>query len=212
MTLVLITISVLFSILLLLIAEYSRLRQLRYFFKPLTLLLIFAIVWLAPHPVSAHYRQFILIGLGFSLFGDAFLLFPNRWFLPGLFSFLITHICYITAFTEDLSGDVSLLLIVILSTSAILFTGATWKHLGPVRVPVIVYAVILLVMVGSSAERYIQVSSPGALSGLLGAILFLISDGMLAVNRFIKPFRAAQAVILSTYFIAQWLIALSVRG
>lgn len=200
------------SLLLLLVSEYFGPRRFRYIFKPLTLLLIFAIVWLAPHPVSAHYRQFILIGLGFSLFGDTFLLFPNRWFLPGLFSFLITHICYITAFAKDLSGDVSLLLIVILSAAAILFTGATWKHLGSVRVPVIVYAVVLLVMVGSAAELNIQVSNPGALIGLGGAVLFLISDGILAVNRFIKPFRAAQAVILSTYFTAQWLIALSVRG
>ncbi|HIC51136.1 MAG TPA: lysoplasmalogenase, partial [Candidatus Marinimicrobia bacterium] len=46
--------------------------------------------------------------------------------------------------------------------------------------------------------------------GLCGAVLFLISDGLLAINRFMRPFRVAQAVILTTYFTAQWLIALSV--
>jgi len=69
-----------------------------------------------------------------------------------------------------------------------------------------------MVMVGSAAERYIQVGSTSSLLGLCGAVLFLISDGILAVNRFLRPFRAAQAIILSTYFVAQWLIALSVRG
>jgi uncharacterized membrane protein YhhN len=67
-------------------------------------------------------------------------------------------------------------------------------------------------MVGSAAERYIHVDSPGSLWGLEGAVLFLISDGVLAINRFMRSFRAAQAVILTTYFTAQWLIALSVQG
>lgn len=185
-------------------------KWLRYFFKPLTLLLIIAIVWLAPHPISAHYRQFVIIGLGLSLIGDTFLLFPNRWFLQGLFSFLCAHICYIISFTGDLGSDFSLLPIVILVLVAILFTGTAWRHLGSVRFPVIVYTILILVMVWVAAERYIQVGSPSSLFGLCGAVLFLISDGLLAINRFMRPFRVAQAVILTTYFTAQWLIALSV--
>jgi len=65
-------------------------------------------------------------------------------------------------------------------------------------------------MVWVAAERYIQVGSPSSLFGLCGPVLFLISDGLLAINRFMRPFRVAQAVILTTYFTAQWLIALSV--
>jgi uncharacterized membrane protein YhhN len=44
---------------------------------------------------------------------------------------------------------------------------------------------------------------------MIGAILFLVSDSVLAINRFAKPFRAAEALLLTTYFAAQTLIALS---
>jgi uncharacterized membrane protein YhhN len=43
-----------------------------------------------------------------------------------------------------------------------------------------------------------------------GALLFMLSDGMLAVDRFRRPFRWSRLAVLSTYFAAQWLIALSV--
>ena len=212
MTPTIFTFLALSSLLLLLITEYIGPRWLRYIFKPLTLLIIIALVWFTPHSISAHYRQFILIGLGFSLIGDAFLLFPKRWFLAGLFSFMLTHVFYITAFTEGLSNDVSISLIIIFTAIILLFSLISWKHLGSFRIPVTIYAGVIMVMVGSAAERYIQVGSTSSLLGLCGAVLFLISDGILAVNRFLRPFRAAKAIILSTYFVAQWLIALSVRG
>jgi uncharacterized membrane protein YhhN len=49
----------------------------------------------------------------------------------------------------------------------------------------------------------------GSLLAMMGAILFILSDSALAVDRFKGRFRGAQALILSTYFTAQWLIALS---
>ncbi|MCB0300999.1 MAG: lysoplasmalogenase, partial [Calditrichaeota bacterium] len=61
-----------------------------------------------------------------------------------------------------------------------------------------------------AAARWDQLQSPAALWGMIGAILFVISDTSLAFNRFVKRFRNAQLLILSTYFIAQYLIARSV--
>lgn len=45
-----------------------------------------------------------------------------------------------------------------------------------------------------------------------GATLFMVSDAVLALNRFRTPFRLAQAAIMSTYVAAQLLIALSISG
>jgi uncharacterized membrane protein YhhN len=50
----------------------------------------------------------------------------------------------------------------------------------------------------------------GALSAALGALLFVASDSLLAFNRFVGKFAAASALVLGTYYAAQWLIALSV--
>jgi len=55
-------------------------------------------------------------------------------------------------------------------------------------------------------------SDASALTALAGACLFLASDSMLAVDRFRLPFRAAEPIVFATYWAAQLLIALSVRG
>jgi alkenylglycerophosphocholine/alkenylglycerophosphoethanolamine hydrolase len=56
----------------------------------------------------------------------------------------------------------------------------------------------------------VLVGEEKALLALLGATLFVLSDSALAINRFVRPFKAVHAVVLSTYYAAQWLIALSV--
>ena len=76
-------------------------------------------------------------------------------------------------------------------------------------VPVLIYMLVILVMAWRAIEYARQYPSPGPLAAALGALLFVISDSALALNRFARPFRAAQALVLGTYFLAQWLIALS---
>jgi hypothetical protein len=76
-------------------------------------------------------------------------------------------------------------------------------------------------------EKIISVRVKGDKSVLQQSVIFMLtvpvpcgdwkeqycfSDGVLAINRFMRSFRAAQAVILATYFTEQWLIALSVQG
>ncbi len=76
--------------------------------------------------------------------------------------------------------------------------------------PVVVYMVVILVMAWQAWERWHQTGQSAALLAFLGAVLFLISDSALAVNRFRGGYKSAQALTLSTYFAAQWLIARSV--
>ena len=82
-------------------------------------------------------------------------------------------------------------------------------HLGPLLVPVLAYMLVILAMAWRAIEYAREYPAPGSLAAAFGALLFVISDSALALNRFARPFRAAQALVLGTYFVAQWLIALS---
>jgi len=76
--------------------------------------------------------------------------------------------------------------------------------------PVLVYELVIVMMAWRAVERWAQIGDTGALLALAGAILFVISDSVWATNRFVRRYKIAQALILSSYFCAQWLIALSV--
>jgi uncharacterized membrane protein YhhN len=76
---------------------------------------------------------------------------------------------------------------------------------------VILYVAAMTITAWLSAERYIQMKEFHSLSAYSGAVLFLISDSAWAVNYFVRKRRFTQLLILSTYFVAQWLIAVSVH-
>src|SRR5512136_1237152 len=79
-------------------AKYSGPAWCVYVFKPLTTILIILTACMADVSFSLPYQRFILSGLLFSLAGDVFLMLPEDRFIPGLVSFLIAHVFYITAF------------------------------------------------------------------------------------------------------------------
>ena len=68
---------------------------------------------------------------------------------------------------------------------------------------------VMLLMGWAAASRFLLTGQLGSLFAFAGAILFIVSDSTLAIDRFKGHFRSAQLLILTTYFIAQWLIALS---
>ena len=77
--------------------------------------------------------------------------------------------------------------------------------------PVLAYIIVILFMGWRAWERWKQTGERLALLAFFGAILFIISDSVLAVNRFREHFETARALTLSTYFTAQWLIAFSIK-
>ncbi len=68
---------------------------------------------------------------------------------------------------------------------------------------------VILIMSGLAWERHLQLELPQTLFAACGAILFLISDALLAWNRFRMKFKSAQFLILGTYYVAQWALAMS---
>lgn len=192
-------------------AESTGSRRGVYVFKPLTTALILLLALLAPEPTSPFYQGAIVLGLAFSLGGDVLLMLPRDRFLAGLTSFLVAHLCYFAAFASQTGFALSLWLLLpflLLGLTLLLFL---WPFVGAsLRLPVVLYALVIVVMAWQAFVYWQVDASTEALLACLGAFLFVISDAVLAINRFAVPFRGAHFIIMSTYYAAQWMMALSV--
>ncbi len=192
-------------------AEYKGPPLHIYIFKPLTTSLIILIVIVEKNTVSPIYQYLILLGLLFSLSGDVFLMLPSDQFIGGLVSFLIAHLFYIAAFVNDAQTAVGWVLIPLLIYGGIIYFYLS-PHVGKLKIPVVVYMLAILAMAWQAWSRWLVQNNTGALLALVGAILFVISDSVLALNRFRRPFKLARLLTMGTYYSAQWFIALSVIG
>lgn len=190
-------------------AVNQNLRLALYVFKPLTVAFIILIALQAKYPVSPFYRRAIIIGLLFSLVGDIFLMLPRDSFVQGLISFLVAHLFYIAAFAHESGWAFSLWSAIPLLIYGLLMYGMVSPYLGSLRVPVMLYMLVILTMGCVALSRWMMAAQEGSSLAASGALFFIASDSLLAVDRFRGRFRNSQLLILSTYFIAQWLIALS---
>lgn len=177
-----------------------------YLFKPLATTAILLIAALTPESVGPFYQMAIVAGLGLSLLGDICLMFPGeRWFVAGLVSFLLAHLAYIAGFvTRWQAGWMAILWLIGYVVAGVVMSRLILPHTGRLRGPVAVYVLTILTMAWLGA-------GVSAMAGV-GAALFVVSDGLLAYDRFVRPLPHARLFVLTTYWLAQWLIALSVRG
>jgi uncharacterized membrane protein YhhN len=185
-------------------------RRLFHVSKPLTTVLIITVALIARTPVPAAYKTLILAGLLCSLLGDIALMFPEKWFKAGLVSFLAAHVFYILAFKPGPGRPLSAGMLVPFIIFGLLMFRILAPSLGPLKFPVLVYMAAITVMAGLAAGRFVDGGGTRPLLAFAGAVLFLISDSVLAYDRFAKKIGPAQAIILGTYFPAQLLIALSI--
>lgn len=191
------------------ITIYAKTREnilLQYIFKPLTMSAIIFLAVLNFFSPPAFYQKMTFVGLIFSTVGDIFLIDSNRRFLQGLTSFLLAHICFIIAFysTPNLPSLIFYL------AYFLFFLSILWKFLGNLKIPVVIYSIALTLMSWFAMGRYFELNDYKSLFAFLGSVSFIASDSLLAFKKFKLPFRFAEVLILSTYFFAQWLIALSI--
>lgn len=190
--------------------DRKGLRRLFYLFKPLTMVLIIVIGAIAGTPVPAAYKIFILAGLLCSLAGDVFLMFPDKLFKASLVAFLTAHVFYILAFKPGPGRPVSVGILLPFMIFGLLMFRTLAPSLGALKLPVLIYIAAITVMAWLAASRFIYEGGTRPLFAFAGAVLFLVSDSVLAYDRFAKEIGPAQIIILGTYFPAQLLIALSV--
>jgi uncharacterized membrane protein YhhN len=195
-------------------AEYKGRKDWVHVAKPLSTLLVILVAALAlTRPgVDGAYTAWILVGLAWSMVGDVALMFPSqRAFLIGLAAFLVAHVVYTLVFAiysgfqpADLATG-AILLVIAAAVYRYLLPG-----LGRMKVPVAVYILIICLMVNRAVSTLFgDVFSPAAAWLVAaGAFLFWISDLMLGINRFRRPF-SWNRISLAFYFGGQLLIALS---
>ena len=153
-------------------------------------------------------------GLAVSSLGDFFLGLPqigplhkDGLFMFGLSSFLVAHLCYIAFFAWRASVHraphparlAGIALIVVIIASMLAFIGS---RLGPMLVPVLLYASVIGVM-GVTA----MLAKLGNSLAAIGALLFIASDAMLAIGKFREPFPAGDQLVWIAYYAGQFLMA-----
>lgn len=170
------------------------------------------------------YRKFptqniLLAGLLLSWLGDVILLFTDLgeiYFILGLVFFLIAHIVYCVLFNKQkrirkrqnkplfIFGSILIALYLIGMVSVLM------PHLGELEIPVSVYASVISVMLLFAFNGFLVWEKPGNQLVFLGAFFFIVSDSILAVNKFYAPIPKSSFFIMLTYLLAQYLIVVGI--
>lgn len=156
--------------------------------------------------------RFTLLALVLSLLGDIFLLFDQiseLYFILGLGSFLMGHVCYAYCFYLQRSSKNGLdfwIMTLLLSCYGAAIYFLLYSHLGNIKIPVALYIVAILIMIIMAYSRKIKVSGSSFLLVFIGALSFIISDSLLAINKFLMPLTYSNFLVMGTYALAQFLI------
>jgi len=175
----------------------------------MTMVLIITMAIIRGLHVFSSYKYFIISALLFSLIGDTLLMEPFDKFVKGLFAFLAAHLIFIFAFIQNVDAFHFSVLIPILTFAVIIYC-VLYKKLDRMRIPVVVYVIIISIMGWAAVNRYLNFLDSKSLYVFAGGLLFFFSDSIHAINRFLKQFRPAEVIILGSYFSAQLLFALSI--
>jgi uncharacterized membrane protein YhhN len=175
--------------------------------KPLTTLLIMAYAWPrgASEPLQ---RRLVRSGLSLSLLGDIALLWPTQGFLPGLIAFLLAHLVYIAAFCVPVRLAARPLVFVAYGVVAAVILSQLWIGVPvALRAPVVAYVLCLATMASQAGVWWRSAGTVLARHAGLGGLLFMVSDTLLAINKFAVPLPLSSLWILASYWLAQWCIA-----
>ncbi len=182
--------------------------------KPFLLPILFIAVYFSE---SFRTKKILITALIFSWIGDVILLFADKgeiYFILGLVAFLISHLFYIVLFNKQtrsksisnkLSFGAGIGLILIYFSVMI---GTLGPKLGPLTLPVVIYAVVISTMLYFALKGSYQWNAIPYNSVLIGAVFFISSDSILAFNKFYQPIPIPQAsfLIMITYLLAQYSI------
>lgn len=195
-----------------LVAVFTGYEMYRYATKPLLMPLLIGYVLTSPVPLTIFIKKGILPALLFSWVGDGLLMLEARnglFFISGLVAFLWAHIFYILAFTQilrqkKLRPNRRYLLPVSLYYIALMIL--LYPHLGSMKYPVMLYGWIISLMLLRTLQLSGLRNKKTALTIITGAALFIVSDSLLALNKFYQPYPYAGIGVMLTYGIAQFLI------
>jgi alkenylglycerophosphocholine/alkenylglycerophosphoethanolamine hydrolase len=186
-------------------------KKVEYIAKPATLALLF--LWLVV--VSRLQGALLWFGLGvlLSLAGDIFLMFSDRWFIPGLFAFLLAQLMYIVGFNSPLPQVAPMwtlgLAIVLALTSALVLrnvtAGLATKGLRRLIAPVLLYGMVTTLMLLSAMLTIFRLewNIGSSFLATFGAVFFYFSDVVLAWNKYVAPVKNGRMINIVAYHLGQ---------
>jgi uncharacterized membrane protein YhhN len=185
---------------------------LQYISKPLIIPALIGYFLSQTGSVASSLKRWIIAALFFSWGGDVLLMFQPKdeiFFLLGLSSFLLAHIFYIIFFhhvrvREGIKSNPWLLLVV----TVYYITLIVWlsPYLGEMKLPVRIYGIVISFMFMLAMHMLFIKNKRAGQWIMTGALLFVMSDSVLAINKFYQPFELAGVLIMLTYGFAQLFI------
>ncbi|SHG23322.1 lysoplasmalogenase [Flavobacterium defluvii] len=160
-------------------------------------------------------KKILLTALIFSWIGDVILLFAEIaeiYFILGLVSFLISHIFYCILFNRQFKEKnkrntiIFLIGSILIAVYLIGMLSVLLPSLGDLKIPVIVYASVISTMLLFAYNGLLIWKKPANQYVFLGALFFVVSDSVLAINKFHFPIQKSSFIIMLTYLVAQYLI------
>jgi len=193
--------------------QLMGIHTLENFLKPLLMpTLIIGYFWLKDSKFQ-KFDYLIIAALFFSMLGDSFLMPYFNIFMAGLGSFLVAHIFYLIAFIPEIKAPIHFdfkkrifALIAFLFYASLIIT-LFWKLISISASPLLIisigiYATILYTVFISALLRNTSTAQSHQLI-LIGAALFLLSDGLLAFNKFVNTIPFSRLWVMSSYTAAQ---------
>ncbi len=189
-----------------------------FFFKPLILLSL-VYQYGRRKTLTWSFNRWVMLGLIASLFGDEILelTWHSNAFIIGLCCFLLAHLAYFSAFQFNEKGSLKfsfhwksnwlITALYVLFGSYFIFLLA--PHLGEMKIPVFGYFMVISLMTLSAVTRSAKTNRKSLVYGIIGALLFVGSDSLLAYDRFIAPIEHSGAFIMISYGIAQAMLFIS---
>jgi len=197
---------------------YFQKHEWRYATKPLLIILL-SLYSIVEIKKKSTLFFLLLTSLSFSLAGDVFLILKDIsfWFIPGLIGFLIAHVFYITIFLRiKKQNQPTKKLNLIASLFIAAYTIATFlllrPFLGNLLAPVLIYTLVILTMFLTSVQAFDFREQVFGKLCIIGAAIFIISDSLLAANKFYHPFAGAGILVMLTYTLAQLMIVVGITG
>jgi uncharacterized membrane protein YhhN len=153
--------------------------------------------------VSGSRGKLLFTALLFCAAADIALeLAAGKYFVAGLGLFLIAHIFFIITFSRDFKFQNSRIpIIVLLAVYSIMMAFILTPSLKEMAIPVYAYITALTLVGVFASLRSVKNDFT-----LYGAISFIVSDSVLAINKFMMSVAAADYVIMVTYYLSLFLI------
>ena len=188
-----------------------NLEALRLITKPLPVVVMAFYLLLLPD--KNRFQWLVIGGLLFGAVGDILLEYAPETFLFGLIAFLIGHLLYIAAFTSDCCRPAWGIAIFVYLFGIVMYSFLEMGDMGEMALPVLIYLLVITTMVWRAFARFHAPGIPetSAKAAIIGALLFLVSDSLLAITLFVYALPLASFIVIITYWLGQLGITLAAK-